>query len=167
MRPTPEVAHDANFDRYPARIISGLKESGTSQTDPPRARSLLVGRDTSWGIALLRSLIKFGSEFSFVPPLRVTAEFVRKGAYTLILIDSTVPMGQRKQLVCGLVGSDASIFYAYPVENGCWWVPVLLSGEDCYGSPAFRTEQLLVELGHILGEGNDLTETLVADSPAK
>jgi hypothetical protein len=161
------VPPDVNLDRYPARIITDLGQNDPSLAAVPRPRSLLVGRDTSWGFPLLRSLVRFGSEFSFVQPLRVTAEFVRKGAYTLILIDSTVPMGQRKQLVCGMVGSDASIFYAYPVENGCWWVPVLLSGEDCYGSPAFRTDQLLAELEHILSEGNDLGATSVAISPAK
>ena len=167
MGGTPEVARDTNFDRYPARVISDLPRSNPSLPAAPRARSLLVGRDTSWGTPLLRSLVKFGSEFSFVPALRVAAEFVRKGRYTLILIDSTVPMGQRKQLVCGMVGSEASIFYAYPVENGCWWVPVLLSGEDCYGSPAFRTDQLLVELEHILREVNDLGARPVAPSAAK
>ena len=161
------VPPEVNLDRYPARIITDLGENSPSLTAGRSPRSLLVGRDTSWGIPLLRSLIRFGSEFSFVQPLRVTAEFVRKGAYTLILIDSTVPMGHRKQLVCGMVGSDASIFYAYPVENGCWWVPVLLSGEDCYGSAAFRTDQLLAELEHILREGNDLNAAPAAASPAK
>jgi hypothetical protein len=163
----PEVAPNANFGRYPASVIPDFSPSSPSLSPVPHPRTLLVGRDTSWGIPLLRSLIKFGSEFSFVPPLRVTAELVRKGAYTLILIDSTVPMGQRKQLVCGLVGSDASLFYAYPVENGCWWVPVLLSGEDCYGSPAFRTEQLLTELEHILREDHEPGATHFSSPPSK
>ena len=155
MRATPEFAPDANFDRYPANAIPDFSQSGPNLNATPYQRTLLIGRDTSWGIPLLRALVRFGSEFSFVQPLRVTPEFIRKGSYTLILIDSTVPMGQRKQLVCGMVGSEASVFYAYPVENGCWWVPVLLSGEDCYGSPAFRTEQLLTELEHILRESHE------------
>ncbi len=167
MPGTPEAVSNTNFELYPARVISNLSQSRSSLGAVPHPRTLLVGRDTSWGIPLLRSLVKFGSEFSFAPALRITAEFVRKGRYTLLLIDSTVPIGQRKQLVCGLVGSDASLFYAYPVENGCWWVPVLLSGEDCYGSPAFRTEQLLTELEHILQEGHEPGLTHISSPPSK
>ena len=167
MHATPEVAPDAKFDRYAASAIPDFSQSGPNLGATPHQRTLLIGRDTSWGIPLLRALVRFGSEFSFVQPLRVTPEFIRKGGYTLILIDSTVPMGQRKQLVCGMVGSEASVFYAYPVENGCWWVPVLLSGEDCYGSPAFRTEQLLTELEHILREEHGLSNTSIPASPAR
>src|SRR6516225_2972585 len=28
-----------------------------------------------------------------------------------------------------------------PVEEGCWWLPVLQNGEDCLGTAAFRPNQ--------------------------
>src|SRR4029077_1766339 len=59
---------------------------------------LLVGRNGSWGTPVLKSLEKFGTELLFVAPQTVTSEYVRKGAYNLILLDSTVPPEQRRQL---------------------------------------------------------------------
>jgi hypothetical protein len=111
---------------------------------------LLVGRNGSWGTSMLKSLEKFDCELSFVAPQTVTSEYVRKGAYNLILLDSTVPPKLRRQLVSELVGSEASIFYTFPVENSCWWLPTLHRGEDCHGAPAFRRNEFPFELERIL-----------------
>jgi hypothetical protein len=111
---------------------------------------LLVGRNGSWGTPVLRCLEKFRSELSFAAPQSVTSEYVRKGAYNLILLDSTVPPEQRRQLASELIGSEASLFYTFPVENGCWWLPVLRRGQDCHGTPAFRRNEFPFELERIL-----------------
>lgn len=111
---------------------------------------LLVGRSGSWGTLVLKSLEKFASEFSFAAPQNVTPESVRKGGYILILLDSTVSPEQRRRLAAELIGSGASIFYTFPVENGCWWLPALRRGQDCHGAPAFRRNEFPVELERIL-----------------
>jgi hypothetical protein len=111
---------------------------------------LLVGRSGSWGALVLRSLEKFECELSLVAPQVVTAEYVRNGAYGLILLDSTVSPEQRRQLASELLGSAASIFYTFPVENGCWWLPTLRRGQDCHGTPAFRRNEFPFELERIL-----------------
>jgi hypothetical protein len=102
---------------------------------------LLVGRSGSWGTLVLKSLEKFGSELSFATPESITSESLRISGYGLILLDSTVPPEQRKQLVAELAGSSASIFYTFPVENGCWWL---------HGSPAFRRNEFPLELERML-----------------
>jgi hypothetical protein len=116
---------------------------------------LLVGRNGSWGTLVLRSLEKYGSELFFKPPQTVTSEFVRKGAYNLILLDSTVSPEQRRQLASELLGSNVSIFYTFPVENGCWWLPTLRHGEDCHGTPAFCRNEFPFELERILQSEQD------------
>jgi hypothetical protein len=111
---------------------------------------LLVGRNGSWGKSVLKALDKVGSELSLVAPLGLTAEYVRNRGYDLVLLDSSVPPELRRQLASDLVGSDASIFYPFPVENGCWWLPALRRGEYCHGAPAFRRSEFPVELERIL-----------------
>lgn len=111
---------------------------------------LLVGRNGSWGTLVLKSLKKFESELSFAAPQAVTSEYVRKGAFNLILLDSTVSPEQRRQLASELIGSEASIFYTFPVENDCWWLPTLRHGQDCHGAPAFRRNEFPFELERIL-----------------
>jgi hypothetical protein len=111
---------------------------------------LLVGRNGSWGATVLKSFEKFGSALSYVAPQTVTTEYVRSGAFQLILLDSTVSTDQRRQLATELAGSNVSIFYTFPVENGCWWLPALRCGLDCHGAPAFRRNEFPQELERIL-----------------
>ena len=127
--------------------LTSRSESATAISSPS---VLLVGRNGSWGALVLRSLEKFECELSFAAPQAVTSEYLRKGDYNLILLDSTVPAGQRRQLVSELVGSEASIFYTFPVENGCWWLPTLRRGQDCHGAPGFRRNEFPLELERIL-----------------
>jgi hypothetical protein len=125
----------------------------SSQTKAARAVScpnvLLVGRSGSWGTPVLKSLGRLRSEISYATPRQVTAEYVKRGGFNLILLDSTVPPEQRKQLSTGLIGSAVSVFYTFPVENGCWWLPALRRGEDCHGAPAFRRGEFPFELERI------------------
>jgi hypothetical protein len=111
---------------------------------------LLVGRTGSWASSLIKFLEKSGAELFFVAPQTATPEYLKKVGYSLILLDSTVPAEHRRQLTSELVGSNVSIFYTFPVENGCWWLPTLRYGQNCHGAPAFRRNELLFELERIL-----------------
>jgi hypothetical protein len=105
-----------------------------------------VGRNGSWGSVVLKSLQKFGCELSFETPQTVTPAFVRSGAYDLVLLDSTVPPEQRRDLTEALAGVDLSVYYTFPVEYGCWWLPALRRGQNCHGEPAFRRNEFPAEL---------------------
>jgi hypothetical protein len=99
---------------------------------------------------MLKSLAKLESELSYVAPETVTPQSVRNRAYNLILLDSTVPPEQRRKLTVELAGSGASVFYSFPVENGCWWLPALRQGRNCHGAPAFRRGEFPAEIERIL-----------------
>jgi hypothetical protein len=111
---------------------------------------LLVGRNGSWGSAVLQALEKHGCELSLVSPETATPDHVRESDPAIVLLDSTVSPEQRRMITAELAGSRASVFYTFPVENGCWWLPALLQGEDCLGSPAFRRKEFPQELERIL-----------------
>jgi hypothetical protein len=51
-----------------------------------------------------------------------------------------------------LTGSRTTLFLALPVEQGCWWVPILRSGQDCFGAPALRPGEFTIALDGILKE---------------
>ncbi len=73
--------------------------------------------------------------------------------YKFHLILGTSPVHRATQMVSLLGRSDCSVFYAYPVEQGCWWLPLMNSGQECIGAPVFRpsefTEVLDQELERI------------------
>jgi hypothetical protein len=38
------------------------------------------------------------------------------------------------------------MFYLYPVEQGCWWLPALRRGQICFGSAAYRGKDFVTLL---------------------
>lgn len=149
--------------------VPSLRSSSPHPSSVACPSILLVGRNGSWGSSVLKSLEKFGCVLSLEVPQSVTPRFARSGAYDLILLDSTVSQEQRRELSSQLAGSRASIFYTFPVENGCWWLPALRRGHDCHGAPAFRRNEFPFELERIL---RNHTEALAEDcfphrTPAK
>jgi hypothetical protein len=137
--------------------------TGASAVSSPSI--LLVGRNGSWATSVLKSLAKYGCEMSFVTPKAATSKYVRNGAYDLILLDSTVAAEQRRQLVAELVGSHSSVFYTFPVENGCWWLPTLRRGQGCHGAPAFRRSEFQLELERILQDQRETQPSVMQFKP--
>jgi hypothetical protein len=144
----------------PFKTTSTLRTKSQSASAIACPAVLLVGRNGSWGSVVLKSLQKFGCGLSFETPQNVTPDFARSGAYDLILLDSSVSQEQRRELAFELLGSGTSIFYTFPVENGCWWLPALRRGHDCHGAPAFRRNEFPFELERIL---RNHTEVLAED----
>lgn len=91
-----------------------------------------------------------------VSPEAVTPEYIREAEHAIILLDSTVSPEHRRMITAELIGSRTSIFYTFPVENGCWWLPALLSGQDCHGCPAFRRNEFPQELERILSHEREI-----------
>jgi hypothetical protein len=150
MSSRPQLSPAPGYEHGMFEKNSSMVSRSQSATAISCPSVLLVGRNGSWGTPVLKSLEKFESELFYVAPETVTSEYVRKGAYNLILLDSTVPAEQRRQLASELLGSNVSIFYTFPVENGCWWLPTLRRGKDCHGTPAFRRNEFPFELERIL-----------------
>jgi len=59
------------------------------------------------------------------------------------------------ELILRLAGLRVSMFHMLPVEEGCWWLPVIRNGERCLGAPAFRSS----EFGCVLV---DLVKSIIA-----
>lgn len=153
MSSIPQVSPSVDSNRVPARTSTKYRAILPAPLPVPKARILMVGQSTSWGAPLQSMFKELGCDFSFAPSLRATPEHVRKGSYALLLLDSTVPPPHRKRLISGLLGSGTSIYQLFPVEIGCWWLPVMVAGEDRFGSPGFRTKELLAELASKLRNG--------------
>lgn len=151
MSSRPQLSPAVGYEHSMFEDHSSMASCSQGATAVSCPSVLLVGRNGSWGTPVLKSLEKFGSELFYVTPQAVTSEYVRNGEYNLILLDSTVSPEQRRQLASELLGSDVSIFYTFPVENGCWWLPTLRQGQNCHGAPAFRRNEFPFELERILG----------------
>ena len=54
-------------------------------------------------------------------------------------------------LIDQLHGSHATLFYYLIVEDGCWWLPAVWLGANCFGSPAIHNR----EFGTVLDQAID------------
>jgi hypothetical protein len=54
------------------------------------------------------------------------------------------------EIVALLAGSRVSLFHRLPVEQGCWWLPVLRNGDNCLGAAAFRPNEFAFVLSEIV-----------------
>lgn len=75
----------------------------------------------------------------------VTA-LVDQHAFDLVLSMSWL----RDAMVTKLAGSKHTVFFSYPVRNGCWWLPVLRGGQRCLGDAALRPNELAGVIGQCI-----------------
>lgn len=68
------------------------------------------------------------------------------------LILSTQPIHLTDPMIAQVGGSDCSVFYSYPVEDGCWWLPLVHRGQKCLGAPALRPSELVKALDEMVSE---------------
>jgi hypothetical protein len=111
-------------------------------------RVLLIGQRTNWGGSLITMLEASRCTVRFARDLEEITGLLEPKSFDLILAGSECR--HEMHLSPELAGSRTSVFYVFPVENSCWWVPAMLGGVDCYGSSALRPAEFAVELREIL-----------------
>jgi CheY-like chemotaxis protein len=80
------------------------------------------------------------------------------GQHSFHLILSTTPMQQENPLLVELGDSNCTVFSSCPVEDGCWWVPLVRRGQRCSNAPALRSSEFIIELNQML-QGIRLEDT--------
>jgi hypothetical protein len=72
--------------------------------------------------------------------------------FDIVLAMHPIERSAKNGLAVLLSGSRITLFYALPVEEGCWWVPVLRIGDECIGEPALRPHEFSIVLDVIVKE---------------
>jgi CheY-like chemotaxis protein len=107
---------------------------------------LLVGDSPHMFSFLRPCLEKLGCECYFARSCQEISELLSDIELHIVFSSNT---SQNLADMMRLLESHClSMFHLVPVENGCWWLPVLRNGEDCLGRSAVNTE----EFTHILAE---------------
>ena len=71
---------------------------------------------------------------------------------SLVLSPLKTAGSNASSLVALLEGSTTTLFYFEPVENGCWWLPALRNGHNCFGSSALLPSEFILLLDEIIGQ---------------
>jgi hypothetical protein len=118
--------------------------------DQDRAQVLLIGRTAGALPALQNFFEPRGWQCSFAASAHEALVLFGPRAFHVIL--ETTPFRSDPFALFQLAAPDCSAFRSCPVENGCWWLPVMFQGKECLGSPAFRSKEFFARLEKIVSE---------------
>ena len=88
----------------------------------------------------------------FARSQRGLGEFLNQKQFDIVLTMHRIEGRSTDWLGAALSGSRTTLFYALPFEVGCWWVPVLRVGAECFGDPALRPREFFNVLNEIVDE---------------
>lgn len=111
---------------------------------------LLVGQTARSSLQLLQWLDNRGCECHFATSYRDACSLISRTQFDLVLSQYQLPDRTAFSLLDWLRGSTATLFFSKPVENGCWWLPMLVRGRECVGACGLRPGEFLDTLGKTL-----------------
>jgi hypothetical protein len=95
---------------------------------------LVLGESARGSSSLVRRLQQWGCDCSFATSTEEALAVIDHRTFHLIL--STLPLHRLDPLLGQLGASDCTVFFTCPVEDGCWWVPLVRHGQKCLRTPA-------------------------------
>ena len=113
-----------------------------------RKINVLVVGDSPHLFSSFRRLERLGCECHFAESHREVSALLSHTKLDIVL--SLYTHQRLSQMIALLAGRRVSMFYMLPVEEGCWWLPVLRNGENCLGTPAIRTTEFTYVLIEII-----------------
>ena len=113
-------------------------------------RVLLVGQTARSSFQLVQWLDDRGCQCHFASSCKDACVLVSETPFDLVISQFELPDRTAYPLVDRLLGSTATLFFSKPVENGCWWLPMLIRGRECVGAPGLRPGEFLETLGKTL-----------------
>jgi hypothetical protein len=115
-----------------------------------KIRVLLVGHRTDVFSSCRRHLEANGCHCEFAECEREVWNVLKQGQFDIVLSVHRGRSTHTESLGALLSGSRSTLFYALPIEKGCWWVPILKAGKECFGAPALRPAEFAEALDEVL-----------------
>jgi hypothetical protein len=117
-----------------------------------KPRVLLIGETINDSSYLAKRLEERGCHCSFAKSYQESASLLRQGGFDVVLSPARLRDCGGAPLIDQLNGSGATLFYYHAVERGCWWLPALRRGRECFGSPALRPSEFVTVLDELIKE---------------
>jgi hypothetical protein len=70
--------------------------------------------------------------------------------FQIIFSETHIPKTTMACLISKLTGSKSYLFLHLEVEDGCWWLPAVIAGQDCRGGPALMPKDFNTFLMRLL-----------------
>jgi hypothetical protein len=93
-------------------------------------------------------LEKLGCECYFAKSYKEISELL--SGHKLHIVLSLNGCQNLSEMVPLMASQCVSMFQVLRVEKGCWWLPVLRNGLDCFGASAFSPQEFTCVLAEIV-----------------
>jgi hypothetical protein len=117
-----------------------------------RPRVLLIGESPRGSTYLGRRLEQQGGSCQFATSYPEACRILHGEDFDIVLSQMRLRNQSLYPLIGQLRGTRSTLFYWQPVENGCWWLPALLHGRECFGSSALRPGEFMEQLEGLIEE---------------
>jgi hypothetical protein len=114
-----------------------------------KTKVLLIGSPVGYSHLAHRLGIR-ECECWYVASYREACPLLKRERVDLVLSPIRLRHESLYPLTSLLDGSRTTLFYYIGVENGCWWLPALRCGENCFGASALRPREFLIALDQAL-----------------
>jgi hypothetical protein len=115
-------------------------------------RVLIVGDGPQSFFHHQKYLERNGCQCEFAECEHAAWEMLGQREFDIVLSLHTNRGTQSPRLAVLLSGTQTTLFYALRLEVGCWWVPLLKLGEECFGAPALCPSEFANALEGVLKE---------------
>lgn len=109
-------------------------------------RILLVCRRVGGASCSVQFLEKSDLQYVAVGTLAEARTLFRDGHFDFILAEPELGDGSGMELKGAVRGRSTSLYVAFPVRDGCWWLPVVDAGHECMGQAALRPSEMVAVL---------------------
>ncbi len=103
----------------------------------------LVGEGAKGSSFLLQRLEERRCQGYFATSFQEACLLLGQQSFDLLLSTIRLQNGAICLLIALLGASRGSFFYSHPVEDSCWWLPVVKHGQTSLGHLCFGRENLL------------------------
>lgn len=127
------------------------QETGDRVIGGETPRILLLRNDPTGSSSLVDQLEQFGCECQ-IASVREGVALLEKRDFHIVVCELNVSEDYTARLISQLTSSNASLFFHLEVEDSCWWLPAVVIGQDCRGTPALRPKNFNPILKELLRE---------------
>ena len=117
-----------------------------------RPKALLIGESPQGSSNLAKRLQARGCACDFAVSSQEARSMLRAERFDLVLSSMRLRDDRLFSLISLLDGSSITLFFSHIVEDGCWWLPALRHGHNCFGSSALRPSEFVVALDEAIEE---------------
>ena len=117
-----------------------------------KLRVLLIGNSSGGYSPLSNRLRKRGCDCRFAISKKEICWQLDSHSFELLLGPIKLNGDSLYPLIARLDGSRTTLFYSQAVEDGCWWLPALRFGGNCFGTPALRPREFVTVLDKSIEE---------------